>query len=76
MVFSNRLRRRMDCGVTSISSSSSIYSKAPSSVNSRGGSSWMFSSLDLVRMFVSFFSFVGLTSMSPGREFSPISIPS
>ena len=29
-----------------------------------------------VRMFVSFFSFVGLTSMSPDREFSPTIMPS
>jgi hypothetical protein len=36
----------------------------------------MFSSLDFDRMFVSFFSFVGLTSMSSAREFSPTIIPS
>ena len=35
----NRFRRRMDFGVTSINSSSSIYSRAASNVNSRGGSS-------------------------------------
>src|SRR6185437_6471232 len=39
----NRFRSRIVCGVTSISSSSSIYSRAASRVNSRGGSSWMFS---------------------------------
>ena len=32
--------------------------------------------VDFERMFVSFFSFVGFTSMSPGREFSPTIIPS
>ena len=66
----------IDFGVTSINSSSSIYSSAPSSVNSRGVSSAMCSSAPLERMLVSFFSFVGFTSMSPGREFSPMIIPS
>jgi hypothetical protein len=36
----------------------------------------MFSSDAVVRMLVSFFSFVTLTSRSPGREFSPAIIPS
>src|SRR5205823_14719593 len=70
-----RLRKRTDFGVISINSSSSIYSSAASRVSSRGGSSWMFSSLDLLRMLVSFFSRVGFTSMSPGREFSPTIMP-
>ena len=46
------------------------------SVIGRGGSSWMFSSVDVVRMLESFFSLPTLTSMSPGREFSPTIIPS
>src|SRR5918992_1058242 len=71
-----RLRSRMFFGVTSMSSSSSMYSRAYSSVISRGGSRMMFSSDAVVRMLVSFFSFVTFTSRSPGRELSPAIIPS
>src|ERR1035437_3611499 len=71
-----RLRSRIDCGVISINSSSSIYSSATSSVNTRCGSRLTLSSVAFDRMFDSFFSFVGLTSISPGREFSPTIIPS
>ena len=48
----------------------------PQSVNTLGGSSEMASSADFDRMFVSFFSFVGLTFISSGRLFSPTIIPS
>src|SRR5690606_14299110 len=71
-----RLRSRMDCGVTSISSSSSMYSRAYSSVICRGGSRMTFSSDAVVRMLDSFFSLVTFTSRSLGREFSPASMPS
>src|ERR1017187_7055641 len=71
-----RLRSRIDRGVISINSSSSIYSSATSSVNTRGGSRLTLSSVAFDRMFDNFFSFVGLTSISPGREFSPTIIPS
>ena len=73
---SARLRSRMDFGVTSTSSSAAIISMADSSVMGGGGvrrsdSSWLW-----VRMLVSFFSLVALTSMSPDREFSPTIMPS
>src|SRR5438876_2576623 len=73
---SARLRSRMDDGVTSISSSSSMYSSASSSVTCRGGSRMIISSDAVVRMFVSFFSLDGFTSMSPTRAFSPTTMPS
>ena len=49
---------------------------ASSSVITRGGSRRMLSSLPEARMLVSFFPLATLTSMSPGREFSPTIIPS
>ena len=70
-----RLRSRMASGVTSMSSSSSMNSSASSSVSCRGGSSLMFSSDDVVRMFVSFFSLLTFTSMSSVRTFSPTIMP-
>ena len=70
------MRSRMVFGVTSISSSSSMYSRAYSRVISRGGSRMTLSSDAVVRMLLSFFSFVTFTSRSPGREFSPAIIPS
>src|SRR2546425_452256 len=76
------LRSRMDDGVTSISSSSSMcssssmYSSASSSVTCRGGSRMIISSDAVVRMFVSFFSLDGFTSISPTRAFSPTTMPS
>src|SRR5882672_5644732 len=73
---SARLRSRIDNGVTSISSSSSMYSSASSSVTCRGGSRMIISSDAVVRMFVSFFSLDGFTSMSPTRAFSPTTMPS
>ena len=66
----------MDDGVTSISSSSSMYSSASSKVICRGGSRMIISSDAVVRMFVSFFSLEGFTSMSSVRTFSPTIIPS
>src|SRR5436309_1183369 len=66
----------MDDGVTSMSSSSSMYSSASSKVTCRGGSRMIISSDAVVRMFVSFFSFEGFTSISSVREFSPTTIPS
>jgi hypothetical protein len=52
-----------------------MYPIASSSVI-RGGSSRMLSSEPEARMLVSFFPLATLTSMSPGREFSPTIIPS
>ena len=66
----------MTSGVTSISSSSSMYSSDSSSDIRRGGFKRMLRSLPLARMLVSFFSFVGLTVMSSLRAFSPTTIPS
>ena len=63
-------------GVTSTSSSAAMNSIAVSSVIGRGGVSRSDSSCEWVRMLVSFFSLVGLTSMSPDRLFSPTIIPS
>ena len=62
--------------MTSTHSSSAMNSSACSSDIGRGGIS--FSKLSAVdeRMLVSFFSFVGLTSMSSARAFSPTIIPS
>src|SRR6266566_1944741 len=71
-----RLRSRIDDGVTSINSSSSMYSSASSNVTCRGGSRMIISSDAVVRMFVSFFSFAAFTSMSSGRALSPTIIPS
>ena len=63
-------------GVTSTSSSTPMNSIALSSVSGRGGVSRSASSWAWVRMLVSFFSLVALTSMSPERAFSPTIIPS
>ena len=73
---SARLRSRIDCGVTSTSSSAAMNSSAVSRVIGRAGVSRSDSSCEWVRMLVSFFSLVGLTSMSPDRLFSPTIIPS
>src|SRR3990172_8035885 len=62
------LRRRMDFGVTSTSSSSSMNSRACSSDIRIGGVSRMFSSLPAARMLVSCFPFRGLTTRSLSRE--------
>src|SRR5260370_20482011 len=70
------LRRRMDLGVISTSSSSAMNSIACSRLNTPCGISRMASSADDERMLVSFFSFVTFTSMSCSREFSPITMPS
>ena len=73
---SSRLRR-IDDGVTSTSSSAAMNSSADLERDrSRGGVSRSASSCEWVRMLVSFFSLVGLTSMSPDRLFSPTIIPS
>jgi hypothetical protein len=69
------LRRRTDRGVTSTHSSSAMNSSACSSDIGLGGISFSNESA-LDRTFVSFFSFVGLTSMSSARAFSPTIIPS
>ena len=71
-----RLRRRMLDGVTSTSSSSLMNSIACSRPSLRGGIRRIASSADDARMFVCFFSFVTLTSMSVGRAFSPMIMPS
>src|SRR5215203_1330771 len=71
-----RFRSRMLLGVTSINSSSLMKALACSSPMRRGGIRRMASSADDARMFVCFFSFVTLTSMSLLREFSPMIIPS
>jgi hypothetical protein len=73
---STSLRRRMLTGVTSTHSSSRMNSSACSSESGRGGIRRTVSSADAARMFVSFFSFVGLTSRSSARAFSPTIIPS
>src|SRR6185437_2658734 len=82
--FSNRLRtlwsridlrRRIDCGVTSTSSSSLMNSSAYSSVILRGGAITSFSSAAVVRMLVSFFTLHGLTTRSLSREWMPITMP-
>src|SRR6218665_3641077 len=73
---SSTLRMRTFSGVTSTHSSSRANSRHSSSDSCRGGV--IDSKLSAVdeRMFVSFFSFVMLTSMSSAREFSPITMPS
>src|SRR5205823_11859617 len=73
---SNALRNRIDCGVASTSSSSSMYSSACSRVILRGGLRMMFSSRLVVRMLVSCFAVVGLTTMSLSRAFSATTWPS
>src|SRR6266508_481774 len=73
---SSALRRRTWFGVTSTASSSRISSSACSSESGRGGTRRTSSSAVDERMFVSFFSFVGLTSRSWARAFSPTIMPS
>src|SRR5687767_3032325 len=73
---SSTLRRRTFWGVTSTHSSSRISSSACSSERTRAGISRTSSSAEAARMFVSFFSFVALTSRSSARAFSPTIIPS
>ena len=63
-------------GVTSTSSSSLMNSIACSRPSLRGGTRRIASSAVEARMLVCFFSFVTLTSMSLGRAFSPMIIPS
>src|SRR5208283_3601457 len=70
------LRSRILLGVISTSSSDSMYSRAISSVSSRGGLSKMFLSDPDARMLVNFFSLQGLTTMSSLRAFSPMIMPS
>ena len=53
-----------------------MNSSAVSRVIGRAGVSRSDSSCEWVRMLVSFFSLVALTSMSPDRLFSPTIIPS
>ena len=71
------LRRRIFVGVTSSSSSSSMYSSAISSdMIARRLQQDVLVGAGLARMLVSFFSFVGLTAMSSSRAFSPTIMPS
>ena len=63
-------------GVTSTHSSSRANSSDSSSESTRGGVIDSKESDVDERMFVSFFSFVMLTSMSSAREFSPMTMPS
>ncbi len=65
------LRRRIDFGVTSTSSSSAIHSRAFSRVILRGTSSFTVKSFVDDLWLVACFRFVGLQGISPGREFSP-----
>ena len=71
-----RFRSLMLTGVTSTSSSSLMNSMACSSPSFRGGIRRIASSALDARMLVCFFSFVTLTSMSLGRAFSPMTMPS
>src|SRR5690606_31301175 len=70
------LRRRIDLGVTSTSSSSSINSSACSRVNLMGGTRPITSSLPEARMLSSFLPLVGLTTRSLSRLWIPHSWPS
>ncbi len=63
-------------GVTSTHSSSRQNSSACSSDSTACGISGTSTSPEDWRMLVSFFSLVGLTSMSSEREFSPTIMPS
>ncbi len=67
---------RIDFGVTSTSSSSSMNSTAYSSVSRIGGVRFTASSLPAARMFVSFLPLIGFTTRSFSREWMPITIPS
>src|SRR5690606_6098071 len=75
--FSSRifLRRRIDLGVTSTSSSSSMNSSACSRVNLIGGTRAMTSSLPDARMLSSFLPLVGLITRSLSRLLIPHSWP-
>ena len=70
------MRRRTDCGVTSTSSSSSMYSRASSKVKVMGGVSWMALSAELERWLPRFFVFSTFTTMSPSLADSPTIMPS
>src|SRR5579875_3648412 len=74
--FSNRLRKRIERGVTSTSSSSSMNSIARSSVISSAGGSLTFSSEPAARMFVSFFVRTTLIVTSYSLLLRPTIIPS
>ena len=74
--FKTLFRKRICVGVTSTNSSDSMNSNASSNVNFLAGFKMMFRSLPDARMFVNFFSFVGFTSISSLREFSPTIMPS
>src|SRR5690606_22572103 len=76
--FSSRifLRRRIDLGVTSTSSSSAMNSSACSRVNLIGGTRAMTSSLPDARMLSSFLPLVGLMVRSLSRLWMPASWPS
>ena len=66
----------MAVGVTSMSSSACTYPIASSRLINLGGVSRTCSSAPDARMFVSFFSLHGLTSIVYSRECSPMIIPS
>lgn len=72
---SSALRKRIAFGVTSMSSSVPTYPIALSRSITFGGVNRIVSSLPLARIFVNFFSFVGLTSRSFSRVCSPMIIP-
>ena len=63
-------------GVTSMSSSACTYPIASSRLINLGGVNLTCSSVPDARMFVSFFSLHGLTSMVSSLLFSPMIIPS
>ena len=65
---STTLRSRTLCGVTSTHSSSAMNSSACSSDIGRGGTRRTVSSEPAARLLVSFFSFVGFTSISSGTR--------
>ena len=73
---SSTFRSRTCSGVTSTHSSLLMNSSACSNDSGRGGISRTSSSAVDERMFVSFFSFVGFTSRSSARAFSPTITPS
>ena len=66
----------MDSGVTSTSSSSSMYSSASSSVKVIGGVSWMALSAVEERWLPRFFVLDTLTTISPSLADSPTIMPS
>ena len=73
---SSTLRSRTAFGVTSTHSSSLMNSRACSSEKFMAGVSRSKSSAVAERMLFSFFSLVGLTSISSARAFSPTIMPS